>query len=106
MHIVNFQLWLTGLPAALPQGTPSKPSPSTASPQSSWALRALKQNSAKQTDMLQSVLAKHLQGHALLAGNPVLVPVLGHNCIFRHVASCPCTATIHGLPKARPCIVE
>ena len=72
-----------GLPAACTQASPSKASPAAASPQSSWALRALKQNSPKQTDMLEALLKQHLQKQMLLAGNPVIVPVLGHKCAFR-----------------------
>lgn len=79
----------------MPQGTPNKSTPRSASPQGSWALRALKQSSAKQTDMLQSLLAQHLQGQALLAGNPVVVPALGHHCIFRHaLPSCWITSDL------------
>lgn len=81
---VSYTLCLlpAGLPATWSQPLPSKASPK-ASPQSSWALRALKQNSSKQTQMLEALLRQHLQNQLLLAGNPVVVPVLGHHCVFR-----------------------
>ena len=78
-----------GLPATWKQALPSKPSPK-ASPQTSWALRALKQSSSKQTQMLESLLKQHLQKQLLLAGNPVVVPVLGHQCVFRLDNHCLC----------------
>lgn len=73
---------LTGLPATCSQVLTARASPK-ASPQSGWALRALKLNSAKQTQMLEALLKQHLQKQLLLAGNPVIVPVLGHHCVFR-----------------------
>ena len=33
--------------------------------------------------MLQVLLKQHLQKQLLLAGNPVVVPVLGQQCVFR-----------------------
>lgn len=81
----------TGLPATCSQASSSKASPK-ASPQSSWALRALKQSSPKQTQMLQALLKQHLQKQLLLAGNPVMVPVLGHKCVFRLENCCAAVA--------------
>lgn len=63
--------------------SPAKAATKAASPASSWALRALKQNSSKQTHMLEGLLKQHLQKQVLLTGNPVVVPVLGHHCVFR-----------------------
>ena len=79
-------VWISGLPAAVVPASPSKQASPARSPNSAWALRALKQGSAQQAAMLQSLLDRHLQGQLLLAGNPVLVPVLGHNVLFRQAA--------------------
>ncbi|DBA80088.1 TPA: hypothetical protein ACH3X2_007576 [Trebouxia sp. C0005] len=79
----------TGLPAVVLQASPAKAVTRATSPASSWALRALKQNSSKQTHMLESLLMQHLQKQLLLTGNPIIVPVLGHCCVFRveHIIS-------------------
>lgn len=74
---------LTGLPATVNQASPAKAAAKAASPAAGWALRALKQNSSKQTQMLEVLLKQHLQKQLLLTGNPVVVPVLGHQCVFR-----------------------
>ena len=74
---------LTGLPVTVNQASPAKAAAKAASPASGWALRALKQNSSKQTQMLEALLKQHLQKQLLLTGNPVVVPVLGHQCVFR-----------------------
>jgi len=76
---------LAGLPAAV--SSPGNSAAKAASPATSWALRALKQNSSKQTHMLEALLMQHLQKQLLLVGNPVIVPVLGHQCVFRSAST-------------------
>ena len=94
-HTVCIWLYTTLLPAGLPavviQASPAKAATKATSPASSWALRALKQNSSKQTHMLESLLMQHLQKQLLLTGNPIIVPVLGHCCVFRsvHITALP-----------------
>ncbi|KAL0025898.1 hypothetical protein WJX77_000494 [Trebouxia sp. C0004] len=91
-QIVYMRLMLdqnTGLPAVVLQQSAAKAATKATSPASSWALRALKQNSSKQTHMLESLLMQHLQKQLLLPGNPIIVPVLGHCCVYRveHIIS-------------------
>lgn len=94
MHLAVYSTVLTaGLPAVVIQASPAKAATKATSPASSWALRALKQNSSKQTHMLESLLMQHLQKQLLLTGNPIVVPVLGHCCVFRLVR-----VAVHALP--------
>ena len=92
MHLAIYST-TAGLPAVVLQASPAKAATKAMSPASSWALRALKQNSSKQTHMLESLLMQHLQKQLLLTGNPIIVPVLGHCCVFRSVH-----VTVHAVP--------
>ncbi len=96
MHLTVYSTTLpAGLPAVVIQASSAKAATKATSPASSWALRALKQNSSKQTHMLESLLMQHLQKQLLLTGNPMVVPVLGHCCVFRSVH-----VTAHALPAS------
>ena len=78
-------LCVTGSPAAVTQLSPAKSDKKAASPGSSWALRALKQSSTKQTQMLEALLHQQLQKQLLCSSNPVMIPVPGHQVMFRWV---------------------